>query len=323
MNDVPFDILSSAIRKAVPKKSSLLVAVSGGIDSIALLHSLLGLSSEMEFVLEVIHVDHKLRKESHRDADFVASVCKLNAIAFHLCEANEPPRAGENLEAWGRRIRYQYFRAIRQKQKLDYVLTAHNANDLAETFLMRVFSNKELKTIEYQDSKRRLIRPFLEIRRETLERFIKDNAHSHIIDQTNFDSAFTRNRIRQRIIPFLEVELGGQIVDVLVKSAKRAADDIAFIDSLALESASGLGSHEFGSRAWLKALRCELKDLAPSVSYRVIQKILHPYLGFSLGRDKCLEVLRFFSGKALRIQLPSGLTLQRSQGGIVLLKTDL
>ena len=181
---------------------TVIAAVSGGADSIALLFALFLLREEWGITLEAAHFNHCLRgEESNRDARFVADFCAHYGIPLHMCSGNVVP-GEKGLEAAARDARYRFLRSLPGK-----VATAHTADDNAETVLMRLLRGTGLKGLgAIAPVSGNVIRPMLSVTRRQVEAFLEEYALAHIEDSSNGEDTFLRNRIRHRIMPLLYEE---------------------------------------------------------------------------------------------------------------------
>jgi len=244
------------------------VAVSGGIDSVALLRILLELRGELGMVVSVVHFNHKLRgAESDADQEFVANLARELELEFRSESADVAARAAEmhvSVEAAARELRYGFFRhllgedgaAAPQGLKPDSVVTGdgaaesrapsrqtriatgHTLDDQAETVLMRMMRGTGLRglggihpriLVEHEDVDQEggggageIIRPLLEIRRLELERYLIDLKQPWREDSTNAEAKFTRNRVRQVVLPLLEREFNPATAENLAELAEIA-----------------------------------------------------------------------------------------------------
>ncbi len=313
----PVMTVERALRENLSSGKRYLLAVSGGIDSVALLHGTYQLRRELKLEIEVAHLDHGLRQFSAEDAEFVSANCKDLDIKFHLKKLSGAPE-GENVERWGRRERYAFFSELIYKLELDAVLTAHNADDVAETFLMRLIANKELKSIEKFDPVRLCLRPLLNVSRATIVNYATANGLKFREDKTNLDQDFLRNKIRHTLIPFLEENFDPRVKEVLSIRASGVEEDIRTLENQAAIALAPLDRFEFGSKEWLRNLREILLSLESTVAWRVVDQLLIPKLGFNLGREHSCLVLDFIIGNADGIELPTGVSLRRKDGGLKL-----
>jgi tRNA(Ile)-lysidine synthase len=221
------------------------VAVSGGIDSVALLRLLLELRHELGVVLSVVHFNHKLRgAESEADQEFVAGLAREHGLEFYNDSGDVAQLAAEEhsgVEAAARELRYGFFRSLLGEDEgteveLNKIVTAHTLDDQAETVLMRLIRGTGLRglggiypriVVENEDDDRHaeIVRPLLGIRRYELESYLKDLKQRWREDSTNADSRFTRNRVRKLVLPLLEREFNPAVVENFAELAEIARDE--------------------------------------------------------------------------------------------------
>jgi tRNA(Ile)-lysidine synthase len=258
-----------------------------------LLAGLGALQRELAISIEVAHVDHGFRVDSALDAEFVRQECSKRGTPFHTTKL--PPRPkGVNLEAWARDSRYRYLKTVRDQIGADWIVTAHHANDAAETLLMQLLSNKEPNGIKGADEELRVLRPLLGVRRRDLERFAARFKVSFRHDSSNDDETFLRNRVRKTLLPLLETRFDPSIVASLADRAVLLAEDEGYLSSLArLEVDPLQAGATWGSPEWVVGLRSRLDSLPRPLRWRFVEELLRPELGFSLGARKADEVARF------------------------------
>ncbi len=225
-----------------PQNSKLVVAVSGGPDSVCLLYLLNKLRKEYPLSLLVAHVNYGLRgKEADQDALFVAHLAKRFGLPFFLLKANSQTNHGlegkkekENLEAHLRQIRYRFFEKVRREERAHFVAVAHNLNDQAETIIMNFLRGSSFQGLSGMKEKSgKIIRPLLLFSREEILQYLKEEKAEFRLDQTNFDQSFTRNRIRYSLIPYLKENFNPQIFATMQNNAFICQDDADFLKKLA------------------------------------------------------------------------------------------
>lgn len=288
----------------------------------SLLHGAHQLRRILRLELHVAHVDHCLRRESRKDAELVAETAAKLGLRFHLKVAEHPPRKGENVEAWGRKLRYSFFREVLASAGLDWVVTAHTADDVAETYLMRIVANKEPRSIEGCDPIRRCLRPLLKVPRAETERYAKNHHLLTVHDCTNEDTKLLRNRVRRLLIPYMEQHFDPRIREVLASRALGLAEDVAELYRSVEPVVNRLKRLPFASRAWRLAARKELRAIGPALRWRLCESLFQPKLGFSLGREASQRVVRLFMGQAVAVELPGGWNIRSRAGGFVLKSKD-
>lgn len=213
------------------------VAVSGGADSVCLLHVLMELASRYDLRLAVLHFNHKLRgEESDADERFVAGLAHQLCLEFHRGEADvRRLRASsrDNLEQTARRARYGFLKRFIRDGELDSVALAHTRSDQAETVLFRLLRGSGLAGLAgiLPVTADGLVRPLLEVDRAEIERYLKERGLSWREDSSNADRSFARNRIRHDLLPWLEQHWNPQLPRVLTHMAALAHDEEMYWDA--------------------------------------------------------------------------------------------
>ncbi|MDX2448047.1 MAG: tRNA lysidine(34) synthetase TilS [Desulfobacterales bacterium] len=214
-------------------KDKVLVAVSGGPDSVALLHVLLALQKKLDILIGVAHLDHGLRPSAAaRDAAFVSSLCKETGLPSHVTTADiqglHQQQKG-SLEALGRTARYNFFSRIARKFGYNKIALGHHADDNAELVLMNLFRGSGPLGLSGIPPVRnnRYIRPLIEQPRESIMNYLHDNQVAFVLDATNNDLRFLRNRIRHELLPELIHRYNPNLVNTLNRTAAifRAEED--------------------------------------------------------------------------------------------------
>ena len=237
------DLLSS-VKHSVQKYQmlhegdSVLAAVSGGADSLALLYCLLELRESFFLTLNVCHINHNLRgKESRKDADFVENLCqKLNLPLLSYSADVQSEAKGRSLEEAAREIRYSFLYEAARKCGANKIALGHNQNDNAETLLLRLCRGTGLSGLcgippVREGEGALLIRPLIETERAAIEAYLELKAIPFRTDKSNFDTGFRRNRIRHDIIPALQ-QINPQITLHLAKSAELLREDEKLLSEL-------------------------------------------------------------------------------------------
>ncbi|OGC77720.1 MAG: tRNA lysidine(34) synthetase TilS [candidate division Zixibacteria bacterium RBG_16_40_9] len=202
----------------------ILVAVSGGPDSVALLSILFDLRYKFNWDIETAHINHKLRgKGSDKDEEFVKTLACQLGLQFYLKSLDTKKFASRkklSLEDAARQIRYEFLEKTAQNIKADKIALGHTQNDQAETVLMRLFRGSGslgLSGIPIQRGE--FIRPLLEVSREEILKYLKQKKLSCRTDKSNLTAQFLRNRIRQKLLPLLQKEFNPEIVSTLSRTA--------------------------------------------------------------------------------------------------------
>lgn len=228
------DVVSDTIRRHAMLAGGelVLVAVSGGADSTALLHLLVTLAPEWRLRLHVLYVDHGLRPESASDADIVRALGRRLGVPVSV-EPVVVARAGSQEEA-ARVARYRALEAHAERLGADRIAIGHTADDQAETVVMRLLEGASVRGLAGIPPVRgRVIRPLLDVRRGELEAELARAGLGWIEDPTNVDPKFLRNRIRHEILPVLAASYDADIVAALGRVAAQARAAVTTIDRLA------------------------------------------------------------------------------------------
>ena len=207
------------------------LAVSGGADSTALLAALADLRETLGFRAVVLHVDHGLRPDSHDDARFVEALAARFGIPCRTLRARIRRRPRESLEMAARRTRLAFFARMTRELGLDAIATGHHADDVAETFIMRMARGAGpeglagLKPVSHVDGIT-FIRPLLGLRDSDLRTYLRRRGLAWREDSTNADTSILRNKVRHVILPFLREHLDPHITEHLCKSAAILRGDL-------------------------------------------------------------------------------------------------
>lgn len=186
----------------------VLVALSGGADSVCLFHVLLALRESMDFSVEAVHVNHMLRESADSDEEFVRNLCREKGISLHVCRKDVGRLAkeqGMSLEEAGREARYCFFDEVARKTGARKIAVAHHANDRAETVLFRLCRGTGISgLVGIRPVRGNIIRPLLGMNRAQIEKYLETCGRTYVTDETNADNAYSRNRIRNEVLPLLE-----------------------------------------------------------------------------------------------------------------------
>ncbi len=206
------------------------MAISGGEDSVALLHYLKSLEKEGEFSLLAVHCEHGIRgEESLEDMRFVEALCKEWSIPLFIFREDCVARAKrekESLETSARNFRYESFSTLLKQGKTDFIATAHHGGDEAETLLFRLARGSSLSGLKgMQEANGGYLRPILSWSKEKIRRYIEENKLSYRVDSTNLLTDATRNKIRLEVLPALERAVNGATQNIARFALVAAADD--------------------------------------------------------------------------------------------------
>lgn len=313
------DILKT-VRKTVCRYNmlkpgdSVLVGLSGGADSTALLYLLLSLKQEFDLKIACAHINHGLRETADRDMLFCKALCEKMGVELFLLKRDIKTRAkeaGMSEELYARGVRYDFFASL----GFDKIATAHNKNDVAETLLfnfMRGASLKGLSGIPYVRDN--IIRPLLDVKKTDIVAFCKKNGYDFVTDETNFQEIYTRNKIRLDLIPKIETEFNPAFVDVATKNAELIREDAEFLDRLAEKEFSG------------EVTLSELCGMEIPIKRRVLELLWKKSTeaAENLGSDYIDSIIELcrknHTGK--KIDLPGGFCAKTEYGRIIIEKNE-
>jgi tRNA(Ile)-lysidine synthase len=218
---------------------TVLVAVSGGADSVALLHVLMRLAEELSLRLHVVHVDHGLRPDSQGDAGFVRQLAARLGVPADVVRVKVP--VGGSLEAAARAARYAALDADARRLGARRIAVGHTADDQAETVLMRMLAGAGVRGLAGIPPLRgRIIRPLIETRRSELVATLEAAELPWVEDPSNRDPKFFRNRIRHELLPLLSASYRADVVTTLDRIARLCRETVGAIERVALHELSRL-----------------------------------------------------------------------------------
>lgn len=242
------DSILSTIKKynLIENGDRIIVAVSGGPDSITLLNSLYDLkeSKKLNFEIAVCHINHGLRENAKIDEEYVLDYCnKINIKCFvlHAKVKEEAEKQKRGLEEMGRIIRYEFFDKIAEETNSNKIAIAHNSNDNVETIIMNVIRGSGLsglKGIEAVNGK--YIRPLIETSREDIEKYCEDKKLNPRHDESNDDNVYTRNKVRNIVIPYIKRELNPNIIESITRLSNITKDDLNYLEKQTESSYSNM-----------------------------------------------------------------------------------
>jgi tRNA(Ile)-lysidine synthase len=273
--------------RMLQKGDRVIVGVSGGVDSVVLLHVLMVLRDEYDLSLVVAHLDHGIRgEESRREADFVRDLAQELGLPFETATADVPTLAGRkrvSLQEAAREARYDFYDQVGEKYDGQKVATGQTADDQAETILIRVIRGAGLRGLKGIPPLRGgvYIRPLIETSRAEVERFARKEGLSHVTDSSNIKDIYLRNKIRNDLIPHLEREYNPNIRAGLSRMASILSREDDYLDRKADEVMAGL-IDEGDQEVSLDISR--LRPVHEAMWFRVLQKALATVLGGDLRR---------------------------------------
>jgi len=227
------EVLLQAIRdsyRRIGKPPAVLLALSGGADSVALLHLLMMLQQEESFTLSAVHINHGLREASTKEEEFVRTLAAASDMPLHIKRVSVS-RTG-NLEAAARTARYAAFVEVLKASQSNVLALAHHAGDQAETVMMHLMRGAGLDGLSGMEEYRAPYwRPLLLCSKALLLEYLDDEGISHVLDESNLDLRFLRNDLRHNVLTRLEGHAPGAIVRI-AKTAQMLRDENRLLKSL-------------------------------------------------------------------------------------------
>jgi len=272
----------------IQPSSAVIVAVSGGPDSLCLLHALNSIADMYDLLLVPVHVNHMIRPEAYDESMHLDGICERMDLELRIYEASCKDVAEElgiSVEEAGRQVRYQIFDEVAAELEENgvpaekiVIALAHNADDQAETVLFRLIRGTGphglagIPKARMSEGGYLIVRPLLTIERREIEAYIADNKLKPNIDKSNNENTYTRNRIRNELIPYLEKNFNPKIKDNLRRYAGLAAMDDSLLRDIAL--ADYFECVEVSGEKEEAVLNIgKIKDNPPSVNSRIVGMI--------------------------------------------------
>ena len=219
----------------------IVLGVSGGPDSIAMLNILKDIRNDknlhMNFDIIVAHVNHMIREEAIDDQRFVENFCKKIGVSFYAKSIDVQKIANNKkigTEEAGRNARYEFFDEILEKKNANKIAIAHNKNDKIETIIMNMLRGSGiagLKGIE-PIKNNKYIRPLIECERFEIEEYCAKNGIEPRIDRTNFENVYTRNKVRNIVIPFIKQEFNPNIIQTMDRLSDLVKEEDEYLEKL-------------------------------------------------------------------------------------------
>lgn len=307
--------VAAALTPLIPSGSSILLGLSGGMDSVVLLHLLHKLAADYTWKISALHVHHGISPNADSWADFCTQLCNRYNICLHVEYVNIATlREEHGIEAAARKLRHEAF----AKQDCDFVALAHHADDQAETLLLQLLRGAGLKGASAMPLLKSgttgfpaIVRPLLDISRSSLSDFASHHELHWIEDESNGDSYYPRNFLRQRVLPLLEEKFPAYR-KTLVRSAHHFAEGAELLDELAQQDAQGWKAGTPFEISLLRTLSfSRTKNLlryvlqncgAPMPSVKLLEEMMHQLQEAKEDTDLCIEYggwqIRYYQYKA-------------------------
>lgn len=301
----------------IEQNDRVLVALSGGADSVALLYALNHLKKELGIQLFAAHLNHQIRGiQAHEDALFSFHVSSKNNIRCFLKSVNVPEMAMEkkmSMEEAARAARYEMLLTLKEQLHCNKIALAHNLDDQAETIIMRILRGTGLNGLRGIAYKREdgVIRPLMDVKRYEIEEFCSLNEIDYITDNTNYDNVYTRNKVRLELLPFIEEHFACNIKEILARMSHGIREDSIYLEDNAHQLFASL--HQ---RIEDYAVQFEIESLEP-LSSAMVKRLLKFAYAELTGNAEGLESIHLDDALKLMHNPKSGLKANFPKGIIV------
>lgn len=216
----------------------LVLAVSGGPDSICMLDILNDIKNDenidINFEIVVAHVNHMIRREAKEDEKYVKKYCEEKQLEFYSKSIDVKKIANNNkigVEEAGRKARYEFFDEILEKTNAQKISIAHNKNDKVETVLMHILRGSGINGLKGIEAKRgKYIRPLIECERNEIEEYCIEKNLQPRIDKTNFENEYTRNKVRNLLIPYIQKEFNPNLINTIDRLSNLVTEEENYMD---------------------------------------------------------------------------------------------
>ncbi len=263
--------------------------MSGGPDSITLLDILLKMQKEIKFNIIVAHINHMIRDEAIEDQKYVEEYCKARKIPCFVKQINVEEIAKQEkigTEETGRKIRYQFFNEILKQTNSNKIATAHTKNDNVETVLMNIIrgtGTAGLKGIE-AIRENKYIRPLINCNRNQIEEYCKKNNLKPRIDKTNMENIYTRNKVRNLLIPYIQKEFNPNVIESIDRLSQIAKQENKFIEDKTIQAYKEIIIEENKEQIILDLKKFNALELV--IKNRIVLYTINRLFGASSGIEK-------------------------------------
>lgn len=286
--------------KLFKEGENILIGVSGGHDSVVLLHILKDIAKDKGYKLHIAHINHGVRgEEADGDEEYVRKLAETYGIPFYVKKADMNRYAKErNLssEEAGREIRYSFFREILKTElKTGKIAVAHNKNDQAETLIMRIMRGTGIDGLKGMDfANGDVARPLLDVSRTEIEKYCEEHGLEPRVDRTNLENIYSRNKVRLELIPYIEDNFNPNITETLCRMSEVMRRDSDFLQDTAVKAYESVVLCEKNDAIVLDNEKFKLLDTA--IKYRVARMAIFKLAGDLEGiEEKHIRILAEFS----------------------------
>ena len=275
--------------KLIQNGDKIVIGVSGGPDSIALLDVLIKLQNKIKFDITVAHINHMIRDEAIDDQKYVEQYCKNKKIKCFVKQAKVEEVAKNQkigTEEAGRNLRYEFFNEILEKTNSNKIATAHSKNDNAETVLMNILRGSGTSGLKGIQAARddKYIRPLIECERKEIEEYCNENNLEPRIDKTNMENIYTRNKVRNLLIPYIQREFNPNIIEALNRLSQIASMENEYFKLQTIKIYNEIKEEETKEQITLNLKKFNSQKLV--IKNRIVLYTINRLFGSSSGIEK-------------------------------------
>ena len=275
--------------KLIQNGDKIVIGVSGGPDSIALLDVLIKLQNKIKFDITVAHINHMIRAEAIDDQKYVEQYCKNKKIKCFVKQAKVEEVAKNQkigTEEAGRNLRYEFFNEILEKTNSNKIATAHSKNDNAETVLMNILRGSGTSGLKGIQAARddKYIRPLIECERKEIEEYCNENNLEPRIDKTNMENIYTRNKVRNLLIPYIQREFNPNIIEALNRLSQIASMENEYFKLQTIKIYNEIKEEETKEQITLNLKKFNSQKLV--IKNRIVLYTINRLFGSSSGIEK-------------------------------------
>lgn len=327
------DRVRSTINKysLLEKGDKVVLGLSGGPDSVCLLHILKQLESEYNISIYAAHLNHQIRGiEAQKDVMYISQLCDSLGVKFFVKSINVPKYCKENglsIEEGARKLRYEMFYEIKQKTKSNKIAIGHNLNDQAETILMRMMRGtglQGLKGIEYKRDNT-IIRPILDIERSSIEAYCEEHKLNPRIDSTNLENIYTRNKIRLDLIPYMQENFNNNVVESICRMGNNLKLDSDYIEQEGINKFKEVSNVQDNEK--IEIVLDKYINLHKAIKTRIIRNSIKYILGDTnfVDQKHIEDILELEDDNKInkKLVLPRGLFVYRNNENILFTNKEI
>lgn len=327
------DRVRSTINKysLLEKGDKVVLGLSGGPDSVCLLHILKQLESEYNISIYAAHLNHQIRGiEAQKDVMYISQLCDSLGVKFFVKSINVPKYCEENglsIEEGARKLRYEMFYEIKQKTKSNKIAIGHNLNDQAETILMRMMRGTGLQGLKGIDYKRddTIIRPILDIERSSIEAYCEQHNLNPRIDSTNLENIYTRNKIRLDLIPYMQENFNNNIVESICRMGNNLKLDSDYIEQEGINKFKEVSKSQYDGK--VEIALDKYINLHKAIKTRIIRNSIKYILGDTnfVDQKHIEDILELEDDNKInkKLVLPRGLFVYRNNESILFTNKEI